>query len=96
MQRPVMDITYMEEDKHAGHSARRRFQLVRAVLHAVWQTVRRIVRILTYNPLSRTPFGRFRNDDGSPLSRFLRGVAYRLAFVPVFAALTACAFVYSG
>ncbi|MBC8107450.1 MAG: alpha/beta hydrolase [Anaerolineae bacterium] len=96
MQRPVMDITYMEEDKHAGHSARRRFQLVRVVLHAVWQTMRRIVRILTYNPLSRTPFGRFRNDDGSPLSRFLRGVAYRLAFVPVFAALTACAFVYSG
>src|SRR4249919_601223 len=95
MQRPVMDITYMEEDKHAGNGVRRRFHVVHAVLQAVWQTIRRIVRILAYNPLSRRS-GRFRNDDGSPLSRFLRGVAYRMAFVPVFAALTACAFVYSG
>jgi alpha-beta hydrolase superfamily lysophospholipase len=95
MQRPVMDISYMEDEK-SGPNTGGRARLLRVVLQALWRAVRRIVRFLTYNPLAKTPFNRFRNEDGTPFGRFVRGVAYRLAFVPVFAALTACAFVYSG
>jgi pimeloyl-ACP methyl ester carboxylesterase len=50
---------------------------------------------LLYDPLSHVG-SRFRNDDGTPFSRFLKGMAYRIAFLPVLAALAACAFVYSG
>ncbi|CAN5607063.1 hypothetical protein BH09PLA1_BH09PLA1_15740 [soil metagenome] len=98
MQRPVMDITYLDDDVRSGSGLglTRKLQGVRTAFKAIWRMLRRVVRILMYDPLSRTPLARFRNEDGSVTSRFMRGVAYRLAFVPVFAALAACAFVYSG
>jgi alpha-beta hydrolase superfamily lysophospholipase len=95
MHRPVMDITYLD-DAPEPTGKRRRVQALRLAGRAVWRFIRLIGRVLAYDPLASTPFGRFRNEDGSPLSRFVRGVAYRLAFVPIFAALLACALVYSA
>jgi pimeloyl-ACP methyl ester carboxylesterase len=99
MQRPMMDISYMADD--AAGAARpsliQKLGVLGKVLRVCWRAGRKVVRICMYNPLSNMPFGtRFRNEDGSPFARFVRGLAYRLAFLPVFAALTACAFVYSG
>jgi alpha-beta hydrolase superfamily lysophospholipase len=101
MKRPMMDISYMPDDPHSPGYPRSRwaahFVTFRRIFSALWQAVRKIVRICMYNPLAG--FGgssRFRNEDGTPLGRFIRGLLYRVAFIPIFAALTACAFVYSG
>src|SRR5688572_18756455 len=100
MQRPVMDITYLDDDANSGGPRARGpfgiLHVLRSVARTIWRMIRRVLRVLMYDPLSRTPLARFRNEDGSPVARFVRGVAYRLAFAPVFAALAACAFVYSG
>jgi hypothetical protein len=89
-----MDITYL--DDAPGSSRTGKAHLLRRVTRSVWQTLRRVARLLTFDPLSRIRFARFRNEDGSPLSRFVRGVAYRLAFAPVVAALVACAIVWTA
>src|SRR6185436_8525805 len=61
------------------------------------RTIKLVFRALFYDPLSNVRFGaRFRNEDGSLPTRILRSIAYRLAFVPVIAALFACALVYSA
>lgn len=100
MQRPVMDISYMADDPQGpGHRGGffAKFPVLRHVFGTLWRALRKIIRICMYNPLSGMPMAsRFRNEDGTRLGRFIRGLLYRLAFVPVFAALTACAFVYSG
>src|ERR1051325_6188130 len=98
IQRPVMDITYLDElgsshgdSRGADHRARK---LLRAAGRLIWRILRSFCPFLMYAPLARIRVGgRFRNEDGSAFARFLRGFAYRLGFVPILAALTACAFV---
>ena len=96
MQRPMMDITYL--DDVPASAASRPMRLTRLVFRAIWRGVRSGWRVLMYDPLARVHLrgGRFRNEDGSPLSRFVRGLAYRMAFLPILAALAACAIVYSA
>jgi hypothetical protein len=94
MQRPVMDVTYLEDGPTVKRPIRNFFA---AIFGFVWRIIRMFFRGLFYNPLSSLRSGsRFRNEIGSPLSRFMRGFAYRLAFVPILAALFCCALVYSA
>jgi hypothetical protein len=90
-----MDITYLDEAPAKG-GPRGRLHALRLAGRAVLRMVRLIGRVLLYDPLANTPFGRFRNEEGTAVGRFIRGVAYRLAFVPIFASLLACALVFSG
>jgi pimeloyl-ACP methyl ester carboxylesterase len=76
MQRPVMDPTFMYEPNAAKGKAKRK------LFAWVARVPKFFLRVLTLNP-----FGghdkHFRAEDGSPIQRFIRGLMYRLAFVPV-------------
>jgi hypothetical protein len=54
-----------------------------------------VIRCLFSKPLARRS-PTFRNEDGTALGRFCKGVAYRALFVPLLVALTSSAFVFSG
>jgi acetyl esterase/lipase len=90
MQRPVMNPTFFDESP-AAHPRRRR--PLRALAMAIWRCVRFVFKMLTYDPLSRISF---RVEEGTPASRFVRGLMYRLAFVPVLLAAAACAIVWAA
>jgi pimeloyl-ACP methyl ester carboxylesterase len=86
MQRPVMNPTFYEE----AHSRHERFHAIRVVGRALMRVVRLFFRTLAYDPLRR----RLRVEDGPFLARFVRGIFYRLAFVPVLIAIGVCVMVY--
>jgi pimeloyl-ACP methyl ester carboxylesterase len=91
MQRPVMNPDLFGDDLPASPSERKRiFRLLGA---AVWRTIRLGFKFFTTSFLSHT---RFRVEDGTPMRRFVRGLMYRLAFVPLFLAATACAVVWTS
>jgi len=92
MQRPVMNPTFLNEDAQSAPSRAR--QWLRAALLLPWRTIKLVFRVLTYDPLSRR--GRLRIEDGTPLQRFVRGIAYRVAFAPVFIAGITCLIVYTA
>src|SRR6266536_3349181 len=73
MERPVMNPSFTYEAPPPPKKKRERFALIR-------KTGRLIVRVLMSHPFGHR---HFRNEDGSRLSRFIRGFTYRLAFVPV-------------
>jgi acetyl esterase/lipase len=91
MQRPVMNPTFYDDSPVAQPLRRRR--LLRAALAAVWRAGRSLLKVLTYDPISHI---HFRDELGTPASRFARAVMYRLAFVPVLVAAAACAFVWAA
>src|SRR5450432_1569233 len=96
MQRPVMNPDLFDGNAHVdadtpNPSERRR--IVRLMLAAVGRALRLGFKFLTTSPFARK---RFRVEDGTPMSRFVRAVMYRLAFVPVFLAATACAVVWTA
>src|SRR5436190_1353638 len=87
MQRPVMNPGIFEDSEPAPKAKRW------AALRAIACMGRAVRRVLFYRPLSR----RLRVDDGlTPFTRFVRGLLYRLAFVPVFIALAVSAVIYAG
>jgi pimeloyl-ACP methyl ester carboxylesterase len=92
MQRPVMNPTFLNEQAPSAPSRKRQWLL--AALLLPWRTLKLIFRVLTYDPLSRR--GRLRIEDGTPLQRFIRGIAYRVAFAPVFIAGVTCLIVYTA
>jgi hypothetical protein len=59
------------------------------------RVVRWFARCLLSKPLARRKTA-FRDEEGSVVGRFCRGVAYRLLFLPLLVAITASAFVFSG
>ena len=74
MQRPVMNPNFALESSNAGKARKSRFEWL-------WKIFRFIGRLLT-----ATPFGKpkqFRNEEGTRISRLVRGLTYRLAFVPI-------------
>src|SRR5437762_12630122 len=87
MQRPVMNPSVFEDEAvSAPKPWWKRLGLGRLF--------RMIGLVLFYKPLSRR---RLRVEDGlSPVSRFVHGLSYRLAFVPIFIALLVAAMVYAG
>lgn len=74
MQRPVMNPNFSLESPNSGTARKRR-------LEWLWRVLGFTIKLLM-----ATPFGKrqaFRNEEGTPLSRFVRGMMYRLAFVPI-------------
>jgi hypothetical protein len=89
-----MDVSYLEDAPQHKRPIR---QFFRHIGRFFWQIVRIFFRGLFYDPLSHLRSGaRFRNEEGTVFTRFMRALAYRLAFVPIIAALFACALVYSA
>jgi hypothetical protein len=86
-----MNPSFLEEnDGSAKPPALRRWY---SFLRPIGKLFRFVSRILFYKPLRR----RLRVDDGiSPIARFIRGVLYRLAFVPFLIAIAVVAMVYAG
>src|SRR3954467_9269144 len=89
MQRPLMDPTFTFESPAVpgGKKPRR----LRSLL---WAVLRLFVRLLTFNPFGRK--GSFRAEEGTKLSRFFRGLTYRLACVPVVLCLFLSALVFAA
>ena len=89
MQRPVMNPNFFEETTATPKPRRR---ISRILLGLVWRFLKLIFRTLMYDPLHGIKG--FRVEEGTPTSRFVRGLMYRLAFVPVLIAMTACGIVW--
>jgi pimeloyl-ACP methyl ester carboxylesterase len=92
MQRPVMNPGIYENEEPASGSSERR-RIFRLMAGALWRSFRLTLRFCTTSFFSRK---KLRDEVGSPMSRFLRGLMYRLAFVPLFLAVTACAVVWTS
>jgi pimeloyl-ACP methyl ester carboxylesterase len=90
MQRPVMNPNWFEETTATPAPSRRR--IVRIIVGLFWRFLKLAFRALMYDPLHGIKG--FRVEEGTPTSRFVRGMMYRLAFVPVLIALTACGVVW--
>lgn len=88
MQRPVMNPTFYED----GHSRHERFHAIRVAGRLLWRAARIGWRVITYHPLHR----KLRIEDGGFFNRFIRGMFYRLAFVPVLLAGLVCLVVYAA
>jgi hypothetical protein len=87
VQRPVMNPTFV----HEGPAPRRRWwHRLRPVWRVIGWCLKLFVRDLFYKRQA------LRIDVGTRSSRFLRGLCYRLLFVPLIIALIACALVYTG
>jgi hypothetical protein len=74
MKRPVMNPTFAFEKPGKGPQKWRWLRMLLAPL-------RLVARILLVSPFRAK--GHFRNEEGTRFSRFMRGLTYRLAFVPV-------------
>jgi pimeloyl-ACP methyl ester carboxylesterase len=74
--------------------AKGRFRPVKLVLGLIWRGIRWVYRLLMYDPFSHIVG--FNVEVGTPMSRFIRGVLYRLAFVPVLIAAMACGIVWTA
>ena len=73
MQRPVMNPSFQLDSSAPAKARKPRFAWLRAIF-------RFIGRIVMFSPFKRKPF---RNEEGTRLTRFVHGLTYRLAFVPV-------------
>jgi pimeloyl-ACP methyl ester carboxylesterase len=73
MDRPVMNPTFTSEETPKPKAKPRFVRLTRLL--------RVLSRLLLWTPFKRRVA--FRNEEGSKLGRFVRGLTYRLAFVPV-------------
>ena len=74
MQRPVMNPNFALETPSNGKGRKPRFEWLRKI-------GRFIVRLLTASPFGKPK--QFRNEEGTRVSRLVRGLTYRLAFVPI-------------
>jgi pimeloyl-ACP methyl ester carboxylesterase len=90
MQRPVMNPAFFEEST----APKRRRRPLRAIGAALLKVLRKVLRLLTFDPLHRIKG--FRAEEGTATSRFVRALMYRLAFVPVLIAAVSCAIVWVG
>lgn len=92
MQRPVMDVMYLQDDgEHTPRPKRFRDRLIPA-----WRLLQKLLRVLFSQPVHfRRRGANF--VDPTPISvRIVKGALYRLLFVPVLLALAAAAFVFAG
>jgi hypothetical protein len=95
MDRPVMHPSFTHEQLPPAPSRRKP---LRAALVNLWRACKALVGVLFSSPTSLIlGKGRhFRNDDGTPVTRFIKGLLYRAAFLPLFTAIIVAAFVYLG
>lgn len=74
MQRPVMDPTFLNDHEPAPRQKKRK-------IWALVKAIAKLGKILLFEPFTRRQ--RLRIEDGKPWQRFVRGLIYRLALVPV-------------
>jgi pimeloyl-ACP methyl ester carboxylesterase len=89
-----MNPNFYEDPAAKKQRRRREFKPFHWAGSLLWRVVRGFFRLLTYHPFSHIPG--FRVEEGTPTSRFVRGLFYRLAFVPVMAVAVACAVVWTA
>ena len=84
-------------DRADRHSVSRFFGMLKLGLRLIWRFVRLCIRVMMYDPLANTPLaGRFRNEDGSRASRFVRGSRIALHLRLCLRHSRRVAFVYAG
>jgi alpha/beta superfamily hydrolase len=74
MQRPVMNPSFVYDSPAAKKPRRARFAWL-------WAGLRFVGRLLMAHPFGHRKA--FRNEEGTRFSRFVRGLTYRMAFVPL-------------
>ena len=74
MQRPVMNPTFQYEAPATAKARKPRFEWL-------WRILKAAARLLMFSPFRRK--AQFRNEEGTWLTRFVRALTYRLAFVPI-------------
>ncbi len=92
MQRPVMNPNLFDDEAASASPLSKRRRLLKLVRSAVWRACRLTIGFLLYDPFQR--LAGFRVEEGTPTSRFIRGLMYRLAFVPILIAMAACGIVW--
>ena len=88
MQRPVMNPTFQYEAPASKKARKPRFEWLRKALKVA-------LRLLMFNPF-RSKAQLFRNEEGTRVSRFVRGLTYRLAFVPIILVMFLSALVFAA
>jgi pimeloyl-ACP methyl ester carboxylesterase len=91
MKRPVMNPSYLDEDHKPSPRKQSRWRAVQTVVKFVW----RIVRVLFMDVFRRNK-SKIKDETGTPTSRFLKAVLYRLMFVPTVVAVLVCVFVVTA
>ena len=91
MIRPLMGPSFLE-DEAPDPKQKRKFRPLRFVGRMIWLVVLWVWRVLTYDPLKR----KLRIEDGTLVSRTLRGLGYRLFFMPVAVAGIVCLMVWTA
>jgi hypothetical protein len=83
MERPVMNPMFMQDSEPAPKPPKPK--LWRVVLAFVWRLVKRVAKAFAATLLAWPggQQGTLRVEDGTPLQRAIRGILYRLAFVPI-------------
>jgi pimeloyl-ACP methyl ester carboxylesterase len=80
------------EETTSGDAPPRKRKLLRLLAYSLWRVLKLCGRLLMYDPLHS--IRGFRVEEGTPTSRFVRALMYRMAFVPLLVALFACAIVW--
>ncbi|MGB7157447.1 MAG: CocE/NonD family hydrolase [Tepidisphaeraceae bacterium] len=93
MQRPVMNPMFMEE-KDSATKGKPRMRPLRLLGAWLLRGLKLVWRIF-FTSVFKLPRARLRVEDGTPLRRFVRGLMYRLAFVPVILVLFVVALVFA-
>lgn len=92
MQRPVMNPMFMEEKE--APRPRRKPKLLQRVWGWTRAGLKWVARIF-FTKVFQTDRARLRVEDGTPVQRFIRGLLYRLAFVPVILAIFVVTLVFA-
>jgi len=81
MERPVMNPMFMQENEPPKKPPKPK--LWKVVAGVVWRVAKRIGQTVASALLAWPQKDRLRIEDGTPIQRIVRGILYRLAFVPV-------------
>lgn len=93
MHRPVMNPSFVEEgDERRGQRRR----LLRLAARVSLRALKLLSDVAFFDPLARARHRHFRIETGSTASRFVRGLLYRLAFLPLLLALMLAAIVWAA
>lgn len=96
MQRPVMNPMFMEEkDTAAG---KKKLSVKKRIAQFMWTWLLRGLKFakrVFFTNVFKLDRARLRVEDGTPVQRFIRGLLYRLAFVPIILALFVTALIFA-
>jgi len=83
MKRPVMNPSFLDDGPAGAHGGSKAAAHARRFLALLW----RVVKFLFTDVLRRHRKEKLRDEVGTPLSRFLKALLYRLLFVPTLIAV---------